>query len=99
MYILDVDTLKRCTMQTKIQKWGNSYAVRLPKQFVVELGLKTGNTIQIQRQVSGFLLKKIPQKGSVTTKDWKKYLIPMKSKKIIHASDRVDEIVYGIADR
>lgn len=26
-------------MQTKVQKWGNSLAVRIPKSFVLEVGL------------------------------------------------------------
>lgn len=34
-------------MQTRISKWGNSLAVRLPKLFVDELGLAEGSAVEI----------------------------------------------------
>jgi antitoxin MazE len=35
-------------MQTKIQKWGNSLAVRIPKAFAEEAGLDTDSAVDIQ---------------------------------------------------
>lgn len=35
-------------MLTRMQKWGNSYAVRLPKAVVQEMGLKEGETLQVE---------------------------------------------------
>lgn len=35
-------------MLTRMQKWGNSYAVRLPKAVVQETGLKEGETLQVE---------------------------------------------------
>jgi antitoxin MazE len=32
-------------MQTKIQKWGNSLAVRLPKDIATKKGLKVGSSV------------------------------------------------------
>jgi antitoxin MazE len=34
-------------MKTRISKWGNSFAVRLPKLFVDELGLTDGAEVEI----------------------------------------------------
>lgn len=35
-------------MLTRMQKWGNSYAVRLPKAVVQETGFKEGETLQVE---------------------------------------------------
>jgi len=34
-------------MQTRIQKWGNSLAVRLPKVFADQTGIKNGSDVRI----------------------------------------------------
>ncbi|TFG45957.1 MAG: AbrB/MazE/SpoVT family DNA-binding domain-containing protein [Gemmatimonadales bacterium] len=34
-------------MRTRISKWGNSLAVRLPKPFVEELGLREGSEVEL----------------------------------------------------
>jgi len=39
-------------MQSKIQKWGNSLAVRIPKGFADHLSLSNGRTVEI-RDVKG----------------------------------------------
>lgn len=82
-------------MQTKIQKWGNSYAVRLPKKVVVKLGLKLGTPVVIEEDRNRVLVKKAPARKTETIQDWKKYLIPMKKGKKDNVSVRVDEILYG----
>ena len=40
-------------MKTRIAKWGNSVAVRLPKPLVDELGLKPGQVVEIGPLGSG----------------------------------------------
>ncbi len=35
-------------MDTTVQKWGNSLAIRLPKAFADEIGLDQGSEIDIQ---------------------------------------------------
>ena len=34
-------------MQTRVQKWGNSLALRIPKSFAVEAGLKPEATVEL----------------------------------------------------
>lgn len=45
---------------TTIQKWGNSYAVRLPKASVQKLNLQAGNSVEIREAVHGGTLSIIP---------------------------------------
>jgi antitoxin MazE len=47
-------------MTTKVQKWGNSYAVRLPKAVVEELGLSSDTKVDIETTPKGIFIK--PQK-------------------------------------
>ena len=35
-------------MHTRIQKWGNSLALRIPKAFADETGLNTGSPVEIK---------------------------------------------------
>jgi len=34
-------------LQTQIQKWGNSLAIRIPKPFAIEIGLKQYSTVTV----------------------------------------------------
>lgn len=34
-------------MQTKIQKWGNSLALRIPKAFAVQMGMKNDSKVTL----------------------------------------------------
>ncbi len=34
-------------MRTKIQKWGNSLGLRIPKSFAVETGIDTGTDVEL----------------------------------------------------
>ena len=45
---------------TTIQKWGNSYAVRLPKDAMRKLNLQTGNFVEIREETNGRTLSIIP---------------------------------------
>lgn len=52
---------------TTIQKWGNSYAVRLPKKAVDRLNLRAGNTVVVHESVRSGTLSIIPVKLSTYT--------------------------------
>ncbi|MDO8950936.1 MAG: AbrB/MazE/SpoVT family DNA-binding domain-containing protein [Actinomycetota bacterium] len=43
-------------MKTKVQKWGNSLAVRIPKTFAEEVGLKDDTSIEMRLVKGGLLL-------------------------------------------
>lgn len=43
-------------METKIQKWGNSLAVRLPKAFAEQAGIENGSDVQISIQDGNIIL-------------------------------------------
>ena len=49
-------------MKAKVAKWGNSLAVRLPKQFVDELGLKPGTTVDLEKDGSRLAIETAPQR-------------------------------------
>ncbi len=42
-------------METKIQKWGNSLAVRLPKAFAEQTGIENGSNVRISIQ-DGYII-------------------------------------------
>jgi antitoxin MazE len=37
-------------MTTKVQKWGNSYAIRIPKEIIKELKLREGSSISFSTE-------------------------------------------------
>ncbi|HNR68932.1 MAG TPA: AbrB/MazE/SpoVT family DNA-binding domain-containing protein [bacterium] len=43
-------------METKIKKWGNSLAVRLPKAFAEQTGIENGSDVQISIQDGKIIL-------------------------------------------
>ena len=45
-------------METKITKWGNSFAVRLPKEAALEL-LRIGNTVKILSEKKQIVIRAI----------------------------------------
>jgi antitoxin component of MazEF toxin-antitoxin module len=40
-------------MESRVQKWGNSLALRIPKAFVDEMGLENNSSVKM-------MLKKVP---------------------------------------
>lgn len=48
---------------TTIQKWGNSYAVRLPKAVMLKLNLQAGHSVEIREENQGRTLSIIPTKN------------------------------------
>ncbi len=48
-------------MKVKISKWGNSLALRIPKQFTDELCLKAGSTVDLERRGSELAIEAAPR--------------------------------------
>ncbi len=46
---------------TKLQKWGNSFAVRLPKASVRKLGLRLGQSVVVLEEEHGAGLRIVPK--------------------------------------
>jgi antitoxin MazE len=46
MCIFIVDTW-RVAMRTRVQKWGNSLALRIPKSFALEVGLRANAAVEL----------------------------------------------------
>ncbi|TAL52583.1 MAG: AbrB/MazE/SpoVT family DNA-binding domain-containing protein [Nanoarchaeota archaeon] len=45
-------------MKTKLTKWGNSYAVRIPKQLIEEMELTDKSELLLEPKDNGFMLTK-----------------------------------------
>jgi antitoxin MazE len=48
-------------METRVQKWGNSLAVRIPKSFAAEAGLADGTAINITLDNGKLVLTPMPR--------------------------------------
>ena len=71
-------------MESEIKKWGNSYAIRLPKSEVERLGLHEGDAVQVDLKKAGKRTKKISLEG-----------IPLFQDTVSDVSDRHDDYLYG----
>lgn len=48
-------------MRTSIQKWGNSYAVRIPKSFIKEVGLEHRTDIELTLEDGRLVIRPAPE--------------------------------------
>ncbi len=69
-------------MTTKLQKWGNSYAVRIPKNFIQELKLSQGSEMEIEHNNQSLVIKQKKQK-EYTLKDLLKGITPKNRHKLV----------------
>ncbi len=46
-------------MQTRIQKWGNSLAIRIPKPFAIEVGLDQNSVVEVTVSEGRLLLEPV----------------------------------------
>ena len=46
-------------MQTKIQKWGNSLALRIPRSFAAEAQVEEGSTVDLSLENGGLLVRPV----------------------------------------
>lgn len=82
-------------MITKVQKWGNSLAVRIPKEMIQRLALKEGSDVVMREDKETIIIRRQePQDRPLRKNDWKRYLIPMNHKKE-NISGTIDHILYG----
>jgi antitoxin MazE len=47
-------------MRAKVQKWGNSLAVRIPRALAVEAGLSENSDVELDSVAGGIVLSKTP---------------------------------------
>ena len=80
---------------TKVQKWGNSFAVRIPRDLVRRLALKEGNDVVVRKEREAIVIQRQELRGGVKGRnDWSRFLIPVKHKKE-NVSGAIDAILYG----
>lgn len=49
-------------MKTTVQKWGNSYAVRIPKSFIKEVGLEYRTDVELSLEDGKLVIKPIKER-------------------------------------
>jgi antitoxin MazE len=74
-------------MNTKIQKWGNSLAVRIPNSFAKTVELKEGNEVSLKLVDNKIIVEKERKKNKYSLK----ILMSKVTKENIH-----DEIDFGV---
>ncbi|MGZ9127323.1 MAG: AbrB/MazE/SpoVT family DNA-binding domain-containing protein [Candidatus Binatia bacterium] len=52
-------------MELPIEKWGNSAAIRLPSALLSELGVALGDTLSVQMQPEGLVLRPVRRRYSL----------------------------------
>ncbi len=65
-------------MKTTIQKWGNSYAVRIPKHFVKEVGLEYRTNVELTLEDGKLVIQ--PSEEAITLDE----LLSKVTKKNLH---------------
>ena len=48
-------------MRTRLQKWGNSLAIRIPQYFAVEAGLSADSAIQLMVKDGNLVISAVPE--------------------------------------
>lgn len=84
-------------MTTKVQKWGNSLAVRLPQEVAQSAALKAGSEVMITRKQRRIIIEQTPPRKSMGKNAWKKFVLPVRRKKKENVSKMIDQILYGAA--
>lgn len=86
-------------MTTKVKKWGNSLAIRLPKKIVDQYNLAENSEINFvarsDLEIKEQIVINIKDK-KVGLADWHKYIIPSPpGTPKENISENIDEILYG----
>ena len=81
-------------MTTKVQKWGNSLAVRIPKEMIRHLALKEGSGVMVRGDKDAIIIRRQKPRHPVGKNDWRRYLIPAGRRKE-NVSGAIDRILYG----
>lgn len=61
-------------MTTKVQKWGNSLAVRIPKEMAEHLTIEQGSDVELQKTDDG--IKVVPKKQKPTLEEMMAQITP-----------------------
>jgi antitoxin MazE len=69
-------------MKTTIQKWGNSYAVRIPKSFVREVGLDYRTDVELTLEEGRLIIQPVKEE-TITLDD----LLSQVTKKNLHSPE------------
>jgi antitoxin MazE len=48
-------------MKTRVQKWGNSLALRIPKSFAIEAGLRLDQPVELSLGDGRLVIQPLPQ--------------------------------------
>jgi len=48
-------------MRTRVQKWGNSLALRIPKSFAAEVGLQKEASVEISLEDGGLVIRPVAE--------------------------------------
>lgn len=73
-------------METTIQKWGNSLAVRLPKDVATKLALREGSRVEVREGTTGILIRRTPRPRRSLTE-----LVRMIRREQLHAETAWDK--------
>ena len=83
-------------MSTKIQKWGNSLAVRVPKRVINALNLRLGSAVVIEADEGQAIIRHAPKaaaKDRASKHKWRTFVIPTRRKRQ-NVSGCIDKILY-----
>jgi antitoxin MazE len=69
-------------MKTTVQKWGNSYAVRIPKSFIKEVGLEYRTAVELTLEDGKLVIQPIKEE-TITLDD----LLAQVTKKNLHSAE------------
>lgn len=82
-------------MTTTIKKWGNSLAIRLPREIIRNLALREGSDVTIREENARIVIQKpLAETKRIGRDAWRQFVIPMKRRKE-NISGTVDKILYG----
>ena len=79
-------------METRLQKWGNSSGIRIPKSFLKTLNLNTNDEVNISMEEDKIIISKINKKSISLKNRIKKYTGPNLSKDFKWDDNRGREI-------
>jgi antitoxin MazE len=60
--IFNVDTNRKDAMRARVQKWGNSLALRIPRSFAEEAGISEGSDIDMSLEDGVIHVRAVEQK-------------------------------------
>jgi antitoxin MazE len=49
--------MRNVVMQTRIQKWGNSLGLRIPKSFAKQAGVEAGSEVDLSLENGGLIIR------------------------------------------